>query len=206
MFRQLQNIDSAFKYIRFFSLAFLIANCVICTFVIYSFHQQEENSLKRVYIIRDGKLLEAIAADKSQQLSVELRDHIKMFHFYFYSLDPDDAVIKNHITKALYLADGSAKSEYDNLVEKGYYSSIISGNISQVVNIDSIRLNIDQAPYYFRYYGHIKIIRTTSIAIRSLITEGYIRKLDAVSDNNPHGFLIERWNIIDNTDLSLEKR
>jgi len=48
-------------------------------------------------------------------------------------------------------------------------------------------------------------VRPTTIATRSLISEGYIRVTD-VSDNNPHGFLIERWNVIENKDLTIEKR
>jgi conjugative transposon TraK protein len=137
---------------------------------------------------------------------VEIRDHVKMFHFYFYSLEPDEKVIKTHITKALYLADGTAKAEYDDLNETGYYSGLESGNISQQVEEpDSIQVNIDQLPYYFKYSGKLKIIRATTITTRSLVTEGYIRTTTA-SDNNPHGLLIENWKILANKDLTIEKR
>jgi conjugative transposon TraK protein len=206
MFKQFQNIDSAFKHIRAFSLAFLLANCTICVYTLYKTSQVLKAGQNKVYVIAGGKLMEALATDRREKLPVEIRDHVKMFHYYFYSLEPDDKVIKSHITKALYLADGSAKAEYDNLNETGYYSGLESGNISQQVEEpDSIQVNMDQQPYYFRYAGKLKIIRATTITTRSLVTEGYIR-LTTASDNNPHGFLIERWKILDNRDLTIEKR
>lgn len=123
----------------------------------------------------------------------------------FLTLDPDDRVIEANITKALYLADASAKRQYDNLKEGRYYSNIISGNISQEIFTDSIRIDINQYPFYFRYYAKEKLIRTSSIVTRSVITEGYLRNVSR-SDNNPHGFLIEKWNTLENKDLKTENR
>jgi conjugative transposon TraK protein len=206
MFQQFKNIDTAFKHIRLFSLAFLVANCVICLYTLYKTSQVLRAGQNKIYVITNGKLMDALATDRREKLPVEIRDHVKMFHFYFYSLEPDNEVIKAHTTKALYLADATAKTEYDNLNETGYYSGVQSGNISQQVEEpDSIQVNIDQQPYYFRYYGKLKIIRPTTITTRSLVTEGFIRTTTA-SDNNPHGFLIERWKILDNHDINLQKR
>ena len=206
MFQQFKNIDTAFKHIRLFSLAFLFVNCVICLYTLYKTSQVLKASQNKIYVITNGKLMDALATDRREKLPVEIRDHVKMFHFYFYSLEPDNEVIKAHTTKALYLADATAKTEYDNLNETGYYSGVQSGNISQQVEEpDSIQVNIDLQPYYFRYYGKLKIIRPTTITTRSLVTEGFIRTTTA-SDNNPHGFLIERWKILDNHDINLQKR
>jgi conjugative transposon TraK protein len=159
----------------------------------------------KVYILANGKALEAYASDRKDNIPVEAKDHVKTFHQLFFTLDPDDKVIKTNLTKALYLADASAKREYDNLKENGYYSGIISGNISQAIKVDSISIDIDQYPYRFRCYATQSIIRTTSIVSRSLITEGALRNVSR-SDNNPHGFLIERWNTIENRDIKTENR
>jgi conjugative transposon TraK protein len=206
MFKQFQNIDTAFRHIRAFSIFFLAANCLICLYTLHKTGEVMKAGLQKVYVIANGKLMEALATDRTEKLPVEIRDHVKMFHFYFYSLEPDEKVIKTHITKALYLADGTAKAEYDDLNETGYYSGLESGNISQQVEEpDSIQVNIDQLPYYFKYSGKLKIIRATTITTRSLVTEGYIRTTTA-SDNNPHGLLIENWKILANKDLTIEKR
>jgi hypothetical protein len=92
-------------------------------------------------------------------------------------------------------------------MESGYYLRIVSNNINQEVeDYDSIYVDISHTPYYFRYYGKLQLTRPTTIATRSLITEGYVRMLNSVSDKNPHGMLIERWKVIDNRDLTFEKR
>lgn len=164
-----------------------------------------QESKEKMYILANGKILEAVAGERRDNIPVEARDHIKTFHQYFFSLDPDDKVIQANITKALYLADGSAKRMYDNLKENGYYSNVISGNISQTITVDSIQVNLDEYPFYWRCYATEKITRSTSIVTRDLITEGYLRSVSR-SDNNPHGFLIERWNTIENKDLKVEMR
>jgi conjugative transposon TraK protein len=205
MFQQLKNIDTAFRHIRLFSLVLIVVCGFICCYTVYKSFQLITESQQRIYILSNAKALEAYSAERKDNIPVEARDHVKMFHHYFFTLDPDDKMIQVNITKALYLADVSAKRQYDNLKESRYYSNIISGNISQNIEVDSIQLNLDSYPYYFRYYSKQRIIRATSIVMRSLITEGYLRNV-ARSDNNAHGFLIERWNTLENKDIKTINR
>lgn len=205
MFKKMQNIDTSFRYIRIFTLVVVIVCAIISCFSVFKSFRLVYEMQSKIYILANGKALEAYASDRKDNIPVEAKDHIKNFHQYFFTLDPDEKVIQANITKALYLADGSAKREYDNLKEQGYYANVIAGNISQEIKVDSTSLNIDLYPFYFRCYATQHIIRTTSTVTRSLITEGYLRNVGR-SDNNPHGFLIERWTTIDNKDLKTENR
>jgi len=205
MFKQLKNIDSAFRLVRSFCFLIVAGSLLLCVYSICITAATVNETKEKIYILANGKILEAFAGERKDNIPVEARDHIKMFHQYFFTLDPDDKVMKSNITKALYLADGSAKRAYDNLRENGYYATVISGNISQQVNIDSIQIDLNQYPFYFRCFGIEKIIRPTSVVTRDLITEGYLRNVSR-SDNNPHGFLIERWSTIENKDLKTEVR
>ena len=205
MFQQFKNIDTAFKHIRWFSIALIVGCITLCICTVYKSFQIVQETQQRIYILANGKAIEAFSAERKDNIPVEARDHVKMFHHYFFTLDPDDKVIQANILKALYLADASAKKQYDNLRENSYYANIISGNVSQEIRIDSIRIDTGQYPFYFRCNAIQKIIRATSIVTRSLITEGYLRNVQR-SDNNPHGFLIERWNTIENKDIKSENR
>ena len=205
MFKQMKNIDSAFRLVRSFTLIIIIGSLALCCFTLYKSYQLVTSTQSKVYILANEKALETYAADRKDNISVEARDHVKTFHQYFFTLDPDEKVIQANLLKALYLADASAKKTYDNLKENGYYSNIISGNISQQISIDSVQVETKQHPYYFRCYATQSIIRTTSLVLRSLLTEGYLRSVNR-SDNNPHGFLIERWTILDNRDIKSENR
>lgn len=205
MFKQMKNIDTAFRSIRSFAIIVVVGSVFLCGFTLYKSFSLVAEMQSKIYILANGKALEAYASDRKENIPVEARDHVRMFHTYFFTLDPDEKVIQANITKALYLADASAKREYDNLKENGYYANIIAGNISQQIKVDSVVVNTNEYPYYFRCYATQNIIRTTSTVSRSLITEGYMRNVSR-SDNNPHGFLIERWTTIENRDLKIENR
>jgi len=205
MFEQMKNIDSAFKHIRLFAVTLIVCVGVICCFTVFQSYRMVRASQNRIYLLANGKALEAYGADRKDNIPVEARDHVKMFHQYFFNLDPDDQVIEANINKALYLADHTAKRQYTDLKEKGYYANLISGNISQDIEVDSIVVDINQYPHYFKCYARQQLLRATSTVTRLLVTEGYLRNVSR-SDNNPHGFLIEKWATVQNTDLKVEQR
>jgi len=205
MFHKMKNIDTAFRHIKLFSVIFLVVCAGVCILVVTKSYQLTSQSQQKIFILANGKALKAYSADRKDNIPVEAKDHVKMFHHFFFTLDPDEKVIQSNINKALYLVDGSAKQQYDNLKENGYYSNVVSGNISQEIQMDSITIHTDAYPYYFRYKGVQRIIRPTTIVTRNLITEGYLRNVSR-SDNNSHGFLIEKWRTLENNDITIQNR
>jgi conjugative transposon TraK protein len=205
MFPKSRTIENSFQYIRGFTIVVVVGSLAFSGLVVFMAGRAVTRAHEKVYILASGKALEAIAADRKENIPVEARDHIRSFHQYFFTLDPDEKVITNNLSRALYLADASALRLSDNLKENGYYSGIVSGNISQEINIDSIVLDMQTYPFYFRCYATEKITRPTSLVTRNLLTEGWLRNTSR-SDNNPHGFLIERWTILDNRDLKTDTR
>jgi len=205
MFKKMKNIDTAFRHIRSFTLVVIIGCALICCFALYKSFSLVSQMQSKIYILANGKALEAYASERKDNIPVEAKDHVKTFHMLFFTLDPDDKAITANITKALYLADGSAKRAYDDLKENGYYAGLISGNVNQTIVVDSVAVDINEYPYKFRCYATQSIIRPTSITTRSLVTEGGLRNVSR-SDNNPHGFLIERWSTIDNRDIKTVSR
>lgn len=205
MFTKMKNIDTAFRYVRLFTLVIITGSLLVAAFSLYKSFSLVSQMQSKVYILANGKAIEAFAADRKDNVPVEARDHVKSFHTFFFTLDPDETVIRTNVNKALNLADGSAKRVYDDLKEKGYYAGIISGNISQGIEVDSIQVDIKGYPFHFRCYATQHITRATSTVTRSLITEGALRNVSR-SDNNPHGFLIERWATIENRDIATENR
>src|SRR5258708_17327108 len=116
----------------------------------------------RVYVLANGKVLEAVAASRKDNMPVEARDHIRVFYELFLSLEPDEKAIDSSMSRAFYLADGSVKRLYDNIREAGYFAGIISGNISQRTVVDSIQLDVKSYPLRFRCFATEKIIRPTT--------------------------------------------
>lgn len=201
MFTQLKNIDTAFRHIKLFSYLLIFANTFCICFGIYYWCQLASEKDERIYILYNGKVLQAISSDRKSNLPVQLRDHIKTFHQYFFNLSPEDKAIKASVSKSLFLADLSAKKQYDNLMESGYYNNLISASISQEIEVDSTVLNIDVYPYAFTTYATQRLIRSSSTTIRKLVTRGQIRDLKTQTDDNPHGFMIQHWEILENKDV-----
>src|ERR1700754_3299582 len=105
MFQQFKNIDSAFKHIKLFSYLLILACVGISCFAVYQSYRSSADFRNHIYVLANGKALEAIAQDRRDNIPVELRDHIKVFHETFFNLDPDEKQIQATISKALYLAD-----------------------------------------------------------------------------------------------------
>ena len=200
MFTKMKNIDTAFRQIRMFTIITICLCFVLSAYVIFKSFATVKNADSRIYLLANGQVIKANTSQRSENLEVEIRDHVKTFHQLFFTLDPDEKVIKRNITQALYLADGSAKQTYDDLQEKGFYTGIISGNISQRINIDSVEVDISNQPYSFKCFATQKIIRSTNTLNRGLVTSGTIREVSR-SDNNPHVFLIQLWKILVNQNM-----
>ncbi|MEH6680380.1 MAG: conjugative transposon protein TraK [Sediminicola sp.] len=205
MFQKAKNIDTAFKQVRTVAILVIIGSMLLCGFVSYRCLSMVSDMRDRIYVLANDKALEAYASGRKENIPVEARDHVKTFHEAFFSLEPDEKLIRDNVTKALYLADLSAKREYDNLKEKGYYTQVIAGNVSQEIRVDSVVVDLRDYPYPFRCYATQDLVRTTSTVTRSLVTQGYLRSTSR-SDHNPHGFLIERWRILENRDINVRNR
>lgn len=135
IFQQMKNIDTAFRHIRLFSLIVVGVVVLLAGFVSYKSYRLAAETQQKIYVLANGKALEAYAADRRDNIPVEARDHVKTFHQLFFTLSPDEKAISATISKSLYLADESAKRAYDNLKESNYYSNIISGNVNQTITV-----------------------------------------------------------------------
>ena len=205
-FKSLKNIETSFKKIRLFGIIFLLMCTVIVSYSLWKSYQFAEKQREKIYVLDDGKsLMLALSQELSQNRPVEAKEHVKRFHELFYTLSPDKNAIESNIQRSLFLADKSAFIHYKNLSENGYYNRIISGNVNQTLHVDSIVCDFDTYPYRVSTYARQTIIRESNITERSLITQ--CRLLNSVrSDNNPHGFTIEAFEIKENKDLQVLKR
>lgn len=200
-FKSLKNIESSFKQIRIFGIVYLCMCAFITVFSVIKAYQFADKVRQTVYIIDQGKsIIAALAQDAASARPVEAREHVKRFHELFFTLAPDRAAIESNIKRAMFLVDKSAYSYYQDLQEKGYYNRIISGNINQTIQVDSVVCNLDKHPYQTITYARQMIIRASNITERSLITRCELRS-SVKSDNNPQGFMIEKFEIIENRDV-----
>ncbi|WP_324680136.1 conjugative transposon protein TraK [Hymenobacter sp. GOD-10R] len=187
----------------FFTLALF---CLLITvYAIYSGHKSTMIALDNIYLLNNGQLMTASAHSVKENRPVEVQDHVKRFHELFFTLDPDDKAIQYNMSQAMYLADASAQQQYEYLKESGYINELIQKNVSQDIRVDSVTVQPSGSGYYAKCYAQQHIIRTSTVTTRNLISECYLRDVSR-STNNPHGFLMERWRVVQNNDLQTETR
>lgn len=200
-FKSLKNIETSFRQIRLFTLVFASLCAVVTGFALWKSYSFAEAQRQKIYVLDEGKsLMLALSQDLSQNRPVEAREHIKRFHELFFTLSPDRAAIESNIKRALFLVDKSAFAYFQDLQEKGYYNRIVSGNINQRIEVDSVVCDFERYPYRATTYARQMIVRESNITERSLITRCDL--INSVrSDNNPQGFIMERFEILENRDL-----
>ncbi|WP_343607878.1 conjugative transposon protein TraK [Chryseobacterium oranimense] len=205
-FKSLKNIESSFKQIRLFTLVFTVLCFGVVGVVVIKSYQFAEEQRQKIYVLDNGKsLMVALSQDMSINRPVEAREHVRRFHELFFTVAPDKNAIESNVKRAFNLADQSAFNYYKDLQEKGYYNRIISGNIQQRVEVDSLAADFDSYPYTVKTYARQFIIRSSNLTIRSLITNCSL--VNSVrSDSNPQGFTIEKFNVLENKDIETVER
>lgn len=205
-FKTLRNIESSFKQIRLFTFVFAVLCFGVVGLVVFKSYQFAEEQRQKIYVLDNGKsLMVALSQDMSINRPVEAREHVRRFHELFFTIAPDKNAIESNVKRAFNLADQSAFNYYKDLQEKGYYNRIISGNIQQRIEVDSVIANFNSYPYDVKTYARQFIIRSSNLTIRNLITDCSL--VNSVrSDSNPQGFTVEKFNVVENRDIETVER
>jgi len=194
----IKNIEAKIRLATFAMLGSLVTSIIISITVCLYCYGLVTNSRKSIYLLDNNVPILARQTDMQMNRPAEYRAHVDLFHSVFFSLTPDDKFIEYQMKKAMYLIDESGAQQYNNLKEKGYFTSILSSSSVLTLQTDSIFLDMPRK--YFRYYGKLKIDRRSATVLRSLVTEGYLKDIPR-SENNPHGILIVNWKTLENKDL-----
>jgi len=205
-FKTLRNIENSFRQIRLYAIVFAVLCAGVNAYALWQSYSFAEKQRQRVYVLDNGKsLMLALAQDASINRPVEAREHVRRFHELFFTLAPDKNAIESNMKRAFNLADKSAFNYYKDLSEKGYYNRIISGNVQQRIEIDSVLCSFEKYPYSVRTYARQFIIRSSNVTKRSLLTTCFL--VNSVrSDNNPQGFNIEKFAVVENRDIEVIER
>lgn len=205
-FKSLRNIETSFRQIRLYAALFALVCVAVSAYAVYAAYSFAREQREKIYVLDQGKsLMLALSQDASANRPVEAREHVRRFHELFFTVAPDKDAIEKNMARAFALCDKSAFDYYKDLAEKGYYNRIISGNINQRVEVDSIRCDFGTYPYEVTTFARQFIIRPSNVTERNLVTTCTLQN-SVRSDDNPQGFLMERFVVKDNTDIQTYKR
>jgi len=205
-FKSLKNIESSFRQIRLFGIVFVCLCTVVAVAAVVLSLNFAEKQREKIYVLDNGKsLMLALSQDMEQNRPAEAREHVRRFHELFFTLSPEKSAIESNVSRALLLADKSAYNYYKDFTEQGYYNRIIAGNITQSLQVDSVVVNFTNYPYDVTTYAKQMIIRQSNVTQRNLVTTCKLKN-SGRSDDNPNGFIIENFTVIQNNDIQTIKK
>jgi hypothetical protein len=190
--RTLTEISTAIGFLKKISIFSILASVVISVASIAFATYQIRKASKQLYLLDTNGA--AFSAKQSEYVhrKPEIINHIRNFHDLFYGVDQFN--YETRVNDALYLIGNSGKDLYLTLKASGWYSKLVSNNLSQSIHEDSLIVYDNVYPYVARYYGRVTVSRTDLQAKETKrIQSTFILHNVSRTEKNPHGLLIENY-------------
>ena len=178
---------------------------VVCVGVVLLSFMFVRQSRDTVYVVDKGSTIMATIASGSVQRDLEVEDHIRRFHELMFNLAPSSESQRRNLEQALHMADRSAYDWWQDQSESGYYARLVSANITQEIQIDSVRFSMQTYPYPARLYGKVFLTRESNITAYDFVSECRLSDVPR-SRSNPHGLMVERFAVRRYESLGTRKR
>lgn len=201
-----RDIEKSFKGLSRLAVVSVVMSLAFATVLGVAALVYAEKQREKIYVLDQGKsLLLALQTDAVMSKEIEVKDHVTRFHELMFTLSPQKQTIQENLDRAFNLADRSAYEYSQDLAEKGYYSRIVSANISQQMMVDSVVFRGNGYPYQVKTFARQYVVRESNISEYSFVSECQLIN-SSRSDVNPHGLLIEKFKVTENNLIETRKR
>lgn len=199
------GIDQELRSRKILVVATLLFSAAVCIGVVVASFMFVRQSRDTVYVVDKGSTIMASIADGDVQRDLEVEDHVRRFHELMFNLAPSTESQKRNLEQALHMADRSAYDWWRDQSEAGFYSRLVSANISQEIQIDSVQFSMQAYPYPARLFGKVYLTRESNITAYDFVSECRLSDVPR-SRSNPHGLMIEKFTIKRYESLGTRKR
>ena len=201
-----KDIEKSFKGVSRLAVVSVVLSLVFSLVVGISALSYAERQREKIYVLDQGKsLLLALQTDAVMSKEIEVKDHVTRFHELMFTLSPQKQTIQESLDRAFNLADRSAYDYSQDLAEKGYYSRLVSANISQQMIVDSVVFQGNGYPYQVKTYARQYVIRESTMSEYAFVSSCQVLNASR-SDVNPHGLIVEKFVVLENNLIQTRKR
>ncbi|AVR44220.1 conjugal transfer protein TraK [Christiangramia fulva] len=145
--------------------------------------------LDKAFVVNgDGSVVPLSLVNQRENLEVEARAHLDLFHRYFFDLNTSN--YESSLEKALWLGNSSVDEVYRQKKADGVYNRLLQYSLVQKVTDLHSELDLSKSPFKFRTTLHFEINRGSITDRYELVTTGKLIRVDRNFPNNPHGLLI----------------
>ncbi|OEK07365.1 hypothetical protein A8C32_18180 [Flavivirga aquatica] len=194
--QSLKNIPASFSLAKRSLLYCLIISVSISTgSLVWAFITTNNIKNTAFVLTKDGQAAMMTGVSLSEvdvYRKPEIMNHIKMFHKALWEIDQFN--YERRINKALYLSGRSGKQLYQTLQANGHLAKIVTENLTQKIDIDSIKINEKVTPYQAQLFGKLRVSRTDQ-KVESVndFRAKFVLHNVSRTNKNPHGLLIENY-------------
>ena len=199
------GIDSELRHRRLLTLAVLGFSAFVTVGTVLLCFRFVQQSRDTIYVVDKGSTIMASIAQGDVQRDLEVEDHVRRFHELMFNLAPSTESQKRNLEQALHMADRSAYDYWQDQSEAGYYARLVSSNISQEIQIDSVQYSMQEYPYPARLFGKVYLTRESNITAFSFVSECRLSDVPR-SRSNPHGLMVEKFVVKKYESLGTRKR
>lgn len=201
-----KDIEKSFKGLNRLTLVCVCLSFIFSLIVGLAALNYAERQREKIYVLDQGKsLLLALQTDAVMSKELEIKDHVSRFHELMFTLSPQKKTIQENLDRAFNLADKSAYEYSQDLAEKGYYSRLVSANISQQMIVDSVVFQGNGYPYQVKTFARQYVIRESTMSEYDFVSSCQVLNASR-SDVNPHGLIIEKFVVLENNLVETRKR
>lgn len=201
--KSLANIEFGVRTLSVVFITVIVCNLAVLGFAFFYTKSFVERQNRKIYSL-SGKtpVMIALGQNVKENRGAEAKAELMELHNLFFAINPDHDEIRYKMNKALSMCDVSLMKTYEQLNKNGYYKQIVDANIRIQYKCDSINVDFSSYPYSAVIYGKTCINRQSGKTFRRLISSCELRNVTR-TNKIPHGFLIEHFEIVDNSDINL---
>ena len=196
-----KSIYSVLKINRFIVLTAVCGAVITSLYFGWMVFDIHRNALNNAFAINtDGSVIPLKWVAQKENMEVEAKAHLELFHTYFYNIDATN--YEKNLEKALWLGNSSVDNVYRQKKADGVYNRLLQYSLVQkVISIES-EVDIANEPYAFKTKTVFEVNRGKTVDRYELVSSGNLINVNRNFPNNTHGLLIT--NYFENTLKKLE--
>lgn len=187
-----KNIYDILKINRFIVITVVLVAFVSSAFSLWSVFDMNRKMLNSMFAVStEGSVIPLKLTSERENLKVEAKAHLELFHRYFYGIDASN--YEKNLDKALWLGNSSVDNVYRQKKANGLYNRLIQYSFVQEIMEIDIEVNLTEQPYSFKATTIFEINRGSVVDTYELITSGNLIRVDRHFPRNTHGLLITNY-------------
>lgn len=193
--KKFETIDGNMSKMKVVTVCLAAVMAVIILGALFMSYRYADSKSQLIYVIDQGKSLIALQTTDAATKDQEVTNHVRQFHQYFFNLAPNKEAQEYNFEKAYLLCDQSALKYHNDLQENNYYSRLISNNIIQYIEVDSVKAVTTVYPYKAMVFSTLKLQRLSSVTEYELVTSCSLVNIPR-SENNTAGLMMENFAVV----------